>query len=231
MSARPSRQLSRTALATFALLACASGCSRNERAPQAVVTSASASAPAPVKDTGAAAEGHGVLPTTDVVQGVSIYGLGATFTDQRSRPFKLPDARGFVTVVAMFYASCPHACPTLIRNIKHAESLLSADERRDLRVVLVSIDPENDTPKVLAEVVKRFEVDGARWTLLTGREDDVRDVAAVLGVKYREDDGSINHSSVITLLDRDGKISARFDGLTDTRGPQSSRIRALMAAR
>lgn len=180
---------------------------------------------------GSAAEIPGVLPASDVVRGVSIFGLTTKFTNQHGKPMALDEARGHVTIIAMFYASCPLACPRLIANVKAAEDALSPEQRRDLRVVLVTIDPENDTPAALAGVVDRYKLDGARWSLLTGKDDDIRDVAAVLGIKYREDDGSINHSSVITLLDREGKIDARFDGLTDTRLPQAQRIRELQAIR
>lgn len=171
----------------------------------------------------------GVLPPSDVVPGVSIYGLAAPFVDQNGAPAKVDAFRGHVTMIAMFYASCPLACPRLIANVKAIEGSLSPSERGDVRVMLVTIDPENDDPPALRAVVVRHALDGARWKLLTGKDDDIRDVAAVLGIKYRDADGSINHSSVITLLDREGHIDARYDGLADSRVPASRRVHELLS--
>lgn len=171
----------------------------------------------------------GVLPTLDVVRGVSIYALPAPFVDQDGAPARVDAFRGHVTMVAMFFASCPQACPRLINNAKNIEAALSPKDREALRVLLVTINPENDTPEELRRVVNRFGLDSKRWKLLTGKDDDIRDAAAVLGVKYREMDGTLNHSSVITLLDREGRIEARYDGIADTRLVASARIRELLA--
>lgn len=171
----------------------------------------------------------GVLAAGDVVPGVSIYELPAGFIDQDGAPGKLDAYRGHPTLVAMFYASCPLACPRLIANVKNLEASLSAVERADLRVLLVTIDPENDTPEALRGVIARHKLDAARWKLFTGKEDDIRDAAAVLGIKYRESDGTINHSSVITLVDREGRIQGRYDGLGDARPAAGPKLRELLA--
>jgi protein SCO1/2 len=59
-------------------------------------------------------------------------------------------------------------------------------------------------------VVKERGLDGARWSLASPRPQDVRGVAGVLGVRYRQlADGDFNHTSGLVLLDRDGRIVAR----------------------
>jgi protein SCO1/2 len=78
----------------------------------------------------------------------------------------------------------------------------------------VSIDPEHDTPEALRALARARGLDPSRWRLLGAPDDTVREVAAVLGIRYRRlADGSFNHSSVITLLDRAGVIQARVEGL------------------
>ncbi|HEX8311086.1 MAG TPA: hypothetical protein VF614_07205, partial [Chthoniobacteraceae bacterium] len=53
-----------------------------------------------------------------------------------------------------------------------------------------------------------------RWTLLRGGPDDVRELAALLGVNYAEDSrGQFSHTNVITLLNADGEIAFRHVGL------------------
>lgn len=176
-----------------------------------------------------APEVPGVLPTEEIVRGVSIYELGAKFVDQSGSPSRIDAFRGHPTIVAMFFSSCPLACPRLIANVKALEASLPPAERADLRVLLITIDPENDTPEVLRGVVTRRELDASRWKLLTGKDDDIREAAAVLGVKYRESDGTINHSSVLTLVDREGRVEGRYDGLADARPSAGKRIHELVA--
>ncbi len=122
--------------------------------------------------------------------------------------------RGHPVVVSMFYASCPTACPMLVRDIQAFEESLDADDRAGLRVLLVSLDPAQDTPERLAEVVEAHGLDDDRWTLVRPEPDAVREIAAALGIAYRPSpDGGMNHSSVLTLLDRDGVPVARLEGL------------------
>jgi protein SCO1/2 len=81
-------------------------------------------------------------------------------------------------------------------------------------VLLVSFDPERDTPQRLAELAALHGVDQNRWSLARASDEQVRELAAVLGLKYRRlDNGEFNHSSVISVLDADGTIQARVEGL------------------
>lgn len=173
---------------------------------------------------------HAVLGPGDTVQGVSIYALDATLTDQSGASMKLDRFRGHPVVISMFYSSCPHACPTLIRNVQRIEAALSPAVRDQVRVLLVSFDPAHDTPEALRAVVTRHRLDPARWTLATTSEEQVRDIAAVLGIKYRQADGSFNHSSVITLLDSEGRIDRRSDGLADATADLAARLTVLASA-
>lgn len=173
----------------------------------------------------------GVLPATDVARGVSVYALEAKLEDQTGRFVRFDLFRGQPTIVAMFYASCPQACPRLISNIKAIEAALDASARAELRVLLISIDPETDDPATLRHVVDRHGLDTARWRLARTDAETMREIAAVLGVKYRRDDGTLNHSSVITVLDRTGAIDSRFDGMSGAALAASDRIRELSLRR
>lgn len=167
---------------------------------------ASSAGPAPAPTARAAAP----LP------GDSVLRLGDAFTDQRGRSFTLAQRRGHVQLVAMFYSSCPYACPLLIESGKGVEHALRPAERARLRVLYISLDPARDTPKALAAVATRRKVDATRWTLARTDAAGVRRTAAVLGVRYRQlANGEFNHSSVLVLLDADGRIVAR----TETLGP------------
>ncbi len=75
--------------------------------------------------------------------------------------------------------------------------------------VLVSFDTERDTPTALAAYRNRQSLDPAQWCLLRGRPEDVRELAAVLGISYAQDPrGQFMHSNILTLLDGVAGVSS-----------------------
>lgn len=177
----------------------------------------------------AAATDHAVLPSGDVVLGRSIYVLDSALTDQDGRAAKLNAFRGHPVIISMFYTSCPHACPMLINHVKAIEAKLDEKTRADVRVLLVSFDPEHDNADALKSVIARHKLDASRWTLTVASEENAREIGAVLGIKYRSDDGNFRHSSVITVLDREGRIALRSDGLAEEQVAAAAKLTALAA--
>jgi len=173
-------------------------------------------------------EGHSTLPAGKVSQtGDSIYVLGGAYTDQDGKQVVLAQLAGKPVLITMMYATCPHACPMLISDIKRMEKALPAEVRKELRVVLVTFDPDRDTPEALKKLRDAHGVDTDRWTFLRTDAEKVRELAAVLGIRYRfAADGSIGHSSVITLLDRKGAIKGRLEG---ARQPNEDLVRKIVA--
>ena len=107
---------------------------------------------------------------------------------------------------------------------------LSPEERAGLRYLLVTFDPAVDTPERLAAYAREHGLAGDRWTLARGTPDQVRELAAVLGVKYRSTgDGQYSHTQRITLLDRDGVVIEKFDGLDRPLGPIVARTKQGLA--
>jgi protein SCO1/2 len=115
-------------------------------------------------------------------------------------------------------------------DIQHQEDHDTTD-RESVRVLLVSFDAARDTPEVLRTLLERHQVSADAWRFVSATEDGAREVSAVLGIKYRGDDGTFNHSSVITLLDREGKIDLRVDGMVDTHDTVAARVHALAQRR
>lgn len=157
---------------------------------------------------------HAVLPSAAATVTDSLYLLPAKLQDQDGKSLGLDGWKGQPTLVAMFYASCPQACPLLIQNVKSVLAAVPEPARAQVRVLLVSMEPAEDTPEVLRGVMTKHGLEASQWRLVRADEDTVRDIAAVLGIAYKKlDDGSYNHSSLITLLDGEGKVAAREDGL------------------
>lgn len=188
------RALALPALALLALALGLAACGGGER------TSAR---PAPQRD---AAGGPG---------GNSIYALDLPFTDQDGRELALADLRGRVMIAAMMYSTCKSVCPRVTEDMKGIERQLSAQDRERVGFVLFSLDPGRDTPAALRAFAEARGLDLGRWRLLAASEDGVRDLAAVLGVKYAaEAGGEIAHSAMIFVIDRDGVVRHRQTGLS-----------------
>jgi len=142
----------------------------------------------------------------------SIYHLDVKLIDQHGTAQSLDTFRGHPVIISMFYATCPNVCPVLISTIQMIERKLPADELAKLRVILVSVDPETDTPEILRRLAAKHHIDLDRWKLARASPQDVRKIAAVLRVKYRRlPDGEFSHTSVLTLIDDEGVVRARSE--------------------
>ncbi|MEP6679141.1 MAG: SCO family protein [Betaproteobacteria bacterium] len=151
----------------------------------------------------------------------SVYQARIQLTDARDRPFAWGEKRGQPQLVSMFYTSCAFACPMLVEGAKAITQGLAPDERARLGVTLISLDPKRDTPQVLARTRKERNVDDANWTLARSEPRDVRKIAGLLGIRYRAlADGDFNHTTVLVLLDSDGRIVARTEQLGGRPDPE-----------
>lgn len=163
------------------------------------------------------------LPADDPAD-FSIYHAESVWTDQHGEARPLGSLAGRVQVVGMVYTNCAHACPRMLLDMKRIEGELGG--AADVGFVLVSIDPERDTPDQLAEFARGARLDPDRWTLLHGAEDDILELAALLGVQYRRmADGEFVHSNFLSVLDADGVIVHRQLGLGADPGPTLAVIR------
>ena len=149
----------------------------------------------------------GPLAARDSDPPASIYHLEAALTNQSGVAHGLDVYRGHPVLVTLFYASCPAVCPMIVDTLRATERELPAEERANLRVLMISIDPERDTPAALAGLAATRRIDTSRWTLARADESTVRSIAALLNVQYRKlPGGEFNHSTVIALLTPQGEI-------------------------
>ena len=112
--------------------------------------------------------------------------------------------------------------------MKTLEEALPTELQNVVGFTLVSIDPERDTPDALRAYRERLRLSRDHWTLLRGSVDDVRELAALLGVNYRRDArGQFAHTSLITVLDVDGAVIHQQPG---TGGDMSPVLSALEKA-
>ncbi|UNK58358.1 SCO family protein [Pseudoxanthomonas daejeonensis] len=169
--------------------------------------------------------------TTAALPGDSVYQLDARAIDTQGRLLRWSDLRGQPQLVSMFYANCHLMCPLIIENAKAVRKQLPEAERQRLGVAMISLDPKRDTPAALAEVARNHRTP-EDWRFLRPAPDDVPGLASVLDVRYRfREDGSINHTSVLVLLDAQGRILARSEVVGAAPDPAFlAQVRAALAA-
>ena len=150
-------------------------------------------------------------PAAAALPGQSLYHLQVALTDQNGRSVPWASLRGRPQLVSMFYGNCHLMCPLIIENAKAVQKQLPAGQRARLDVAMLTLDPVRDTPAALAEIAQRHRAPDD-WRFLRPAEGDVRALANLLDVRYRfREDGSINHTSVLVLLDADGRVRARSE--------------------
>lgn len=145
----------------------------------------------------------------------SLYQVDSRWTTDARKQIKLGELGGRPRVVAMFFANCQYACPLIVNDMKQIEAALTPAQRARVGFTLVSFDPKRDTAEALAEYRRVRDLAAERWTLLRGEPDDVQELAALLGVRYKQDArGQFAHSNVITVLNADGEIVHQQVGLS-----------------
>lgn len=175
-----------------------------------------------------AAHRHRELPG-DTLPGESLYQLEGAWTLPDGASAELSSLRGSPVLLLLFYGTCDAACPVLIHDLERVDALLAPEARKAVRFALVSFDPERDTPEKLAALARSKGWD-ARWRLLHGDSEQVRELAAAVGVRYRPSGGGqFSHTLRIVLLGRDGAPLEHWDGLTRPVEPIAARVSALTA--
>jgi protein SCO1 len=169
--------------------------------------------------------GHPELPATEY-SAKSIYQLESVWTTATEQPLRLGQLQGKMQVLAMVYTTCKAACPIIVSLMQRMEAELPSELRPHVGFVLVSFDPERDTPSALSAYSAKMHLDPMSWVLLTGHPDDVLEVATLLGIRYKRDQsGDFTHSNVITVLNKAGEIVHRREGLQQDTAPTLEAIR------
>jgi protein SCO1/2 len=121
--------------------------------------------------------------------------------------------RGQWDLVFFGFTQCPDICPLTLQILATAKQQLADNGQDPLpRIVLVSVDPERDTPELLARYVAYFDTDSLG---ITGELDELRKLTNSLGIFFEKvfsDDGNytVNHSAVVLLINPDGRFHAVF---------------------
>jgi len=141
----------------------------------------------------------------------SIFNLTSRWNTQNGEEIELKDLKGDVLVMVMIYTSCKAACPRLVADMRN---IAQAVDNPAVKYVLVSIDPETDTPERLKEFAIENQMDTDQWIFLQGKMDDVREFSNVLSVKYKQISPiDFSHSNIISVFDQTGELQHQQEGL------------------
>jgi len=123
-------------------------------------------------------------------------------------PVRLAELRGKVVVLFFGYTFCPDVCPTTMVRLGQAMELLGKDAER-VQVIMVSVDPERDTPEKLAQYARAFH---PSFLGVTGTREEIDAVASAYGIYHAKAEGSgatgylVDHSANVTVIDRRGGV-------------------------
>jgi protein SCO1 len=130
-------------------------------------------------------------------------------TDYDDRPVRLREllTTGDPVMMNFIFTTCATICPVTTKVLSDVSAKMGGDSKR-LRLISISIDPENDTPLQLKAYAKSFQA-GERWKFLTGSTQDVKAVLMALD-SYRGN--KMNHEPVTLMRQAAAKSWVRIDG-------------------
>ena len=141
---------------------------------------------------------------------------GFNLINDKGEPFSLDSLQGHWTFAFFGYSHCPDVCPTTLGMLGQVMRRLQASDSIDSmpQGVFVSVDPQRDTPEMLARYVSYFYPD---FVGVTGEPAEILALSRQLGILYVRNEGTskddylIDHSAAIILFDPDGKFHALFN--------------------
>ena len=148
------------------------------------------------------------------ISDLSIYNLPSQWTTQDGKDIELKSLKGNVLVMVMIYTTCKAACPRLVADMRNIESRLNVKTKKNVKLILVSIDPETDTPEKLKAFAIANKMDNDPWIFLRSTEENTREFAAVLAVNYKKISPiDFSHSNIISVFNPDGELIYQQEGL------------------
>lgn len=124
----------------------------------------------------------------------------------------LSDFRGKLVLIYFGYTFCPDICPATLANVGQSLRELGA-KADDVQLIMISLDPERDTPEKLAEYVTHFH---PSFIGVTGTQDELAKIASLYGIFYEKTAGTdntgylLNHTATLLVIDREGYLKLVF---------------------
>ena len=132
--------------------------------------------------------------------------------DHNGQTFTRDDLVGDWQLVFFGFTNCPDICPATLQQLAIARNRVVAEGGRFPGIILVSVDPERDTPQILSRYIANF---GADVVGVTGEPEELTKLTRPLGIYFAktsasDSDYSVDHSSVVLLIDKAAAWRALF---------------------
>ena len=151
-------------------------------------------------------------------EGLSDFGPVPEFSlaERNGKTVTLAELRGKVWIADFIYTSCTDTCP--LQSAEMAKLQEQWSKQPDIELVSFSVDPERDTPQVLARYAEHFKADANRWLFLTGDKEQITrliqegfHLSATPALKSAAGEDVILHSPRFVLVDRAAQIRAYYE--------------------
>jgi protein SCO1/2 len=134
-------------------------------------------------------------------------------TDQNNKKVTNETYKGKVYVLEFFFSTCPSICPIMNRNMVDIQNEFFGNP--NFGIASITINPENDTPKVLKEHAGLIGVKSANWHMMTGDKDYIFNISNkgfnIYAGENKNVSGGFEHSGLFALIDKEGNIRCRKD--------------------
>src|SRR5262247_2528248 len=125
--------------------------------------------------------------------------------NQEGERFVSTALHGKIVVLDFIYTACADVCPLFTANFAQLQGMLKNESKSDVFFISITTDPEVDSPKVLKAYAQRYGADFNNWAFLTGTEEQLKAVWKGLDIRViRKGRGLVQHTSLTTILDRQG---------------------------
>ena len=151
---------------------------------------------------------EGTLQFSSIDMTGADYARDFRLTDHTGKPRSLADFKGKIVVLFFGYTQCPDVCPTTLTELSQVKQLLGADADK-LQVLLVTVDPQRDTPEVLKAYMANFD---PAFLALRGTPEQLAAMAKDYKVYYKRTEGktptsySMDHSAASYVYDTQGRL-------------------------
>lgn len=135
-----------------------------------------------------------------------------TLINTDKEPVELKKYEGKVVLITSIYLSCTETCPLIIDQLRATLDSVDESQLANLEVLIITMQPEKDTPEMLARVEEFYRADRYPIQMLSGEPDTVHKTLDLYGVSRIVDEqtGNIGHVNLFVMIDAKGEIAFRF---------------------
>ena len=130
-------------------------------------------------------------------------------TNSKGEPFGTNNLTGNIWVADFIFTTCAGPCP--IMSAEMADIHRTFLDKSDIHTVTYTVNPDYDTPEVLAAYAKRFKADRSQWHFLTAPYEDIQTIITN-GFKMGDIEEIVFHSTKFALIDRNMNIRGYYTG-------------------